>query len=86
MDNTDDVNIQKIFDKMLKQKESENRVKQLREDFAMSKHKAFRKTLTKGGCGVSPQRIKIRPKSFLEYLKTFFVIVSFIISCYHIGQ
>jgi hypothetical protein len=52
----DDANIQKLFDKRLKQIEDENKVKKLREEFSVRKN----------------IRIKTPSKSFLEQLKTFF--------------
>jgi hypothetical protein len=68
--NDDDINMKKIFDKMLKQREDENRVKQLRENFAMSKQ----------------IKVKSVPKSILEHLKTFFVIIFLAVSTNYISQ
>ncbi len=64
----DDVNIQKLFNKMLKQREDENRVKNLRESFAFSKKTAINKRI-----------IEARRMTFLEYIKTFFMIISLVI-------
>lgn len=65
----DDVNIQKLFNKMLKQREDENRVKNLRESFAFSKKTAINKRI-----------IEARRMTFLEYIKTFFMIISLVIT------